>query len=100
MMTWRVVPAGGGSIAHGRVKYAWVDRRWWIPWALVGRWWVSVGMHWLMRQFKARVEDTAGSSAFGVPLLVSRYALTLWAVAAVFLGILVLRAGERLHSRG
>ena len=26
MMTWRVVPAGGGSIAHGRVKYAWVCR--------------------------------------------------------------------------
>jgi hypothetical protein len=101
LITWRVVPAGGGVIAHGQIKYEWVERRWTVPWVLAGRWLSALGLGWLMRQFKARVEDTVGSSGFGVPLLLSPYAVVLGvAVVSVFLGGLILRARKWIQSRG
>ena len=73
--TWRLVPAGQGVIAHARCKYDLADRRWLVPWAFAGRWGAALVLKWLLRRFKARIEDTVGSSRFGLPLLVSPYAV-------------------------
>jgi hypothetical protein len=81
LATWRMLPAGRCVIVHARVKYELADRRWLVPWTLAGRWGAALSLAWLMRRLKARVEDTVGSSRFGVPLLVSPYALASVATA-------------------
>jgi hypothetical protein len=97
--TWRVVPAGEGVIVHVRLKLDLADRRWLVPWVLVGRWLAACGLNWLVRRYKARVEDTVGSSEFGIPLPVSPYAAVSAAVAAgLALGIGVHRIGRWLDK--
>jgi len=101
LATWRVVPAGDGVIVHGHLRYRLTDRRWTVLWTLAGRWVSALSLGWLMRLLKARVEDTVGSSRFGVPLLVSPSAVAL-GVAAIgaLLGVVALRVKRRLHSVG
>jgi hypothetical protein len=68
---------------------------------LAGRWCAAVGLNWLLRRFKARIEDTVGSSTFGIPLLVSRYAAASASVAAgILFGLGVLRISQWLGGRG
>ena len=98
---WRVVPAGRTSIVQHRFTYELSDRRWLVPWALLGRWAVLLQIRWQMRRLKARVEDTVGSSSFGVPLPVSRYALAAGAaLAGLFLAVLTVKASLRRRSGG
>lgn len=95
---WCVVPAEGGVIVHHRVEYELGDARWLVPWALAGRWATILNMNWEMRRLKARVEDTVGSSSFGVPLLVSRYAIAAGAAALAFLaGVLALLVRRKVR---
>jgi hypothetical protein len=97
LATWRIVPAGKGIVVHVRVRCDLADRRWLVPWVLVGRWVAACGLNWLVRRFKARVEDTVGSSTFGVPLLVSRYAAASAVVAAgTLMGLGLVRIGRWL----
>jgi hypothetical protein len=101
LATWRVVPAGEGVIVHGQLRYRLTDRRWTVLWTLAGRWVGAVSLGWLMRLLKARVEDTVGSSRFGVPLLVSPYAVALGVAAiSVLVGVVVRRVKRRLYTAG
>jgi hypothetical protein len=100
LATWRLVPAGEDTIVHVRLRYELADRRWLVLWALGGRWGAALALKWALRRFKARVEDTAGSSRFGVPLLVSRYAVAgAAALAGAVLGLVGLRVGRWLRSQ-
>ena len=93
LATWRAVPAGDGVIVHGQVRYKMTDwRRMWA-WMLGGRWLGVFCVNWMMRQLKARVEDTVGSSSFGAPVRVSPYAVILSVVlTGFFWGVFVLHA--------
>ena len=95
--SWRLVPARGAVILRHRIEVQRMNGWWAIPWALVGRWAAILHMGWQMRRLKSRVEDTVGSSDFGVPLLVSTYALV---AAATGLVLLLARcAGKLCRSR-
>ena len=72
-------------IVQHRIEYALVNRWWTIPWALLGRWMAILHMGWQMRRLRNRVEDTVGSSDFGVPLPVSTYALMAAAAGLVLM---------------
>jgi hypothetical protein len=75
LATWHIVPAGRSVIVHCRIKYRLADRRWLPFWALAGRWGSALVLEWVLRRLKARVEDAVGASRFGLPLLVSPYAV-------------------------
>ena len=95
--SWRLLPSREEVIVQHRIEYQLVNRWWTIPWALLGRWAAILHMGWQMRRLKSRVEDTVGSSDFGVPLLVSTYALV---AAATGLVLLLARcAGKLCRSR-
>ena len=97
--TWHILPADGGVVVHNRVEFDIADPRLGVLWALVGRWGTVVFMQWLLRRLKMRVEDTVGSSTFGVPLLVSPFALaTLAVILALFFGLLAVLLGKKLGS--
>ena len=95
--TWHVVPSRGEVILRHRIEVQQMNGWWAIPWSLVGRWAAILHMGWQMRRLKSRVEDTVGSSDFGVSLLVSTYALV--AAAAGLVLLLVRCAGKLCRSR-
>ena len=95
--SWHLVPSREEVILQHRIELHLLNRWRAIPWALVGRWAAILHMGWQMRRLKSRVEDTVGSSDFGVPLLVSTYALV---AAATGLVLLLARcAGKLCRSR-
>jgi len=98
--TWQVVPARAGTIVQHRIAYS-LENRWTaIPWALAGRWAAILHMGWQMRRLKGRIEDTVGSSEFGVPLVVSPFALAAVSFALVlFLGRCLCKLGRMVRSR-
>jgi len=97
LATWHIVPADKGVIAHCRVKYGLAQRHWLPLWALVGRWGAALGLNLLLRRLRARIEDVVGSSRFGVPLLVSPYAVVgVAAVVGACLGFVGLRIARWL----
>lgn len=101
LATWRIVPAGKGVIVHAWLKYDLADRRWLVPWAFAGRWGAALALKWLLRRFKARVEDRVGSSRFGVPLLVSPYAIVgVAALVSACLGLAWLRVARWFGPQG
>jgi hypothetical protein len=83
--TWHLVPAQDGTIVRHRIEYQLANRWWTIPWALLGRWAAILHMGWQMRRLRDRVEDTVGSSDFGIPWPVSTYALIAAAAGLVLL---------------
>ena len=94
--TWRLAPVQDGVIVQHRIEYHMVNRWWMVPWALLGRWAAILHMGWQMRRLRDRVEDTVGSSDFGIPLLVSVYAL---AAIAAGLALLLVRCICRICRR-
>lgn len=95
-----LLPAGRDTVVRLRFEYHLADRRWLVLWALAGRWLVALHLCYLLRRLKGRVQDTVGSSKFGLPLLVSPYALaTGAAVAALLLGLWVKRVLKWFNSR-
>ena len=100
LATWHIVPAGRGVIVHSRIKYELADRRWLTLWALGGRWGAALLLNLLLRRLKARVEDTVGSRRFGVPLLVSPYAIVVFAaLTGASLGLAGLRVARWFQPR-
>lgn len=98
--TWHLLPAGRETVVRLHFEYELTDRRWLLPWALIGRWVAVLYLGYLLRRLKGRVQDTVGSSSFGLPLIVSRYALAAGgAVAALVLGLLVRRVLKWFSSR-
>jgi hypothetical protein len=95
--TWHLVPSRGEVLLRHRIEVRQMNGWWAIPWSLVGRWAAILHMGWQMRRLKSRVEDTVGSSDFGVPLLVSTYALV--AAAAGLVLLLARCAGKLCRSR-
>jgi hypothetical protein len=101
LATWHLVSSGKDVIIHTRVRYNLADDRWLVPWALAGRWVGALTIAWLLRRLKARVEDSVGSSRFGVPLLVSPYAVIgVMAVLGACLGWVGLRVARWFQPRG
>ncbi len=97
--TWRVVPAGEKVIVQNCIEYE-LDRRLLVPWGVLGRW-LAIGVRdFQMRRLKARVEDTVGNSSFGLPVLVSPYAIAIAAVGGAILLTLGIDKVRKYFQRG
>ena len=71
---WRTAPVGDRTIVHCRHEFQITHPLHVALWSTGGRWLFVLLHQWQLRRLKGRVEDTVGSSQFGVPLPVSPYA--------------------------